>query len=56
MSEHPYRSRMERLTARLRSRTDHEGMPLRGYVQNVAAIKAEIAILQEKMEELNGDG
>lgn len=50
-----YQSRMEKLTQRLQARTDHEGNPLAGYRQNVAALRAEIAILQEKMEVTDGE-
>lgn len=42
---------MEKLTDRLRARTDHDGKPLYGYRQNVAQIRAEISILQEQMDQ-----
>jgi hypothetical protein len=44
-------TRMEQLVQKLKSRTDREGEPLPGYAQNVAQIKAEIAQLQESIEE-----
>lgn len=43
-------SRLDKLTARLRARTDREGKPLPGYRENVAALKAEIAMLAEQMD------
>lgn len=46
--------RFEVLQQRLQSRTNRSGEPLAGYKQNVAAIKAELAILQEQLE--NNDG
>ena len=42
--------RMEQLVEKLRARTNHAGMPLPGYKQNVAAIQAEMAILQEQID------
>lgn len=42
--------RLEKLMQRLQARTNHEGEPLPGFTQNVAALRAEIALLTEKME------
>ncbi len=44
-------TRLERLMEKLKSRTDREGEALPGYAQNVTQIKAEIAQIQEQMEE-----
>lgn len=55
MSDNRYKTRMEKLADRLRARTDHEGNPLPGYRQNVAAIRAEIAEIQEAMEAASGE-
>lgn len=41
--------RQESLLARLRARTDSKGKARLGYKENVAAIKAELALLEEKM-------
>lgn len=46
-----FRSRMDRVTQMLRARTDSDGNALPGFKQNVAAIRAEIAQLQEQMAE-----
>jgi hypothetical protein len=45
-----YRSRMERVTQMLRARTDADGNALPGFKQNVAAIRAELAQLQENID------
>lgn len=42
--------RMEKLAARLKARTQRDGTPLKGYEQNVAAIKAELAQLSVRIE------
>lgn len=48
--------RLEQLIKKLQARTDHEGNPMPGFTQNVAALRAEIAIMQENMEAAkNGD-
>ena len=47
--------RIEQLAERLRGRTDKHGEPLPGYKENVAAIRAEMAQLQEKLG-VNDDG
>lgn len=44
------RSRMERVTEMLRARTDADGNPKPGYKQNVAHVRAELAILQEQID------
>ena len=53
MSTDPGLKRIEILTERLQGRTKRDGSPLPGYKQNVAAIRAEIAQLQENMERAN---
>ena len=47
--------RIEQLAQRLQSRTDRHGEPLPGYKENVAAIRAEMAQLQETLG-VNDDG
>lgn len=53
------RSRMERVTQMLRARTDADGNAMPGFKQNVAAIRAELAQLQEQIDQAgvkhNGD-
>lgn len=44
------KSRRELLVDKLRGRIDHEGRPLRGYSENVAQIRAELAMLDEHAE------
>lgn len=50
------RSRAERLTEMLRSRTDGDGQPKPGYASNVARIRAELAELQEQIAEVEANG
>lgn len=45
------RSRMERVTQMLRARTDADGNAMPGFKQNVAAIRAELAQLQEQIDQ-----
>jgi len=45
------KSRMDRVTQMLRSRTDADGNAKPGFKSNVAAIRAEIDILREQMEQ-----
>lgn len=40
--------RVDVLARRLRARTKHDGTPLPGYEQNVAAIRAELGMLNEQ--------
>lgn len=48
--------RLEKLIARVQARTDRSGEPLPGYKQNVAALRAEIAVLTEDLEKGDEDG
>jgi hypothetical protein len=43
--------RLEKLMARLKARTDRHGDPMPGFKQNVAALRAEIALLTENTED-----
>ncbi len=45
MSEEP---RLEVLRRRVAARTDHDGKPLPGFAENVAAIREEIARLEKE--------
>lgn len=42
--------RIDKLAQRLKARTQRDGTPLRGYEQNVAAIKAELAQLSVRID------
>lgn len=55
MSETHEMRRLQKLMDRLQARTNHEGSPLPGYKQNVAALRAEIAQLQENMGIKDGE-
>lgn len=48
--------RFEILKQRLQARTQRDGEPLPGFKQNVAAIRAELAIMQEQIEGAKNDG
>jgi len=52
MKSKSIKSRRELLVEKLRGRTDHEGRPLRGYGENVAQIRAELAMLDEHAERI----
>lgn len=47
--DEPVRDRYNRLLAKLAARTKPDGTPKRNFAQNVAAIKAELEILEEKL-------
>jgi hypothetical protein len=49
-------NRKEKLLQRLAGRTDHLGRPKPGYAENVAAIRAELAIMEESLKKGNTDG
>lgn len=42
-------SRKEMLLARLKARTKHDGSPKPGYAENVAAIRAELNLIEERI-------
>lgn len=44
-----HESRLDKLYRMLKARTDHEGKALPNYGQNVAAIRAEIEKLEERL-------
>lgn len=48
--------RFEVLQRRLQSRTQRDGTALPGFKQNVAAIRAELAQMQEQIEGAKNDG
>lgn len=45
--------RHARLLSKLKARTDRDGNPKRNYEQNVAAIRAELSILEERISAVN---
>jgi hypothetical protein len=49
MSTHHER-RVEILARRVRARTKHDGTPLPGFEQNVASLRAEMEIINERIE------
>jgi hypothetical protein len=49
------KKRIDILMHRLKGRTQSDGTPLPGYKQNVAAIRAELAQLQEQLGVNDGD-
>lgn len=49
-----WEAREAKLTARLKSRTDRDGKPRKGYEQNVAVIRAELEILRERRAKCEG--
>jgi len=46
----------EILRDKLKARTNHSGRPLVGYSQSVALIRAELAMLQERIDRGQNDG
>ena len=46
--DEPVNPRIAKLLARLAARTDREGKPRPGYAENVAAIRAELAVLEKR--------
>lgn len=43
-------ARQARLIDKLKARTTRDGKPRAGYEQNVASLRAELAILQERLD------
>lgn len=47
--------RQQRLMDRLKSRTHRDGSPRNGYEQNVATIRAELEIIQERLDSIKDE-
>lgn len=45
--------RIEKLAARLKARTRHDGTPLPGFEQNVASIRAELEQISERVARID---
>lgn len=52
----PHERRVQRLEERLKARTKADGKPRPGYEQNVAAIRAELDLLNERIAKGTANG